>query len=70
MVSLDTFEAPSPLPLPLSASQDLISGSQSVLNELATSIQTDGTKVRIATAKLMHGIKLLHCMYMLLYTCM
>ena len=39
--SLDKFKSPSPLP----ASQGLLSKQQTILNELAISIQTDGTKV-------------------------
>ena len=41
--NLDKFKSPSPLP----ASQGLLSGQQTILNELSKSIQTDGTKVAI-----------------------
>ena len=49
--SLDKFRSPSPLP----SSQGLLSGQQSILHELAKSIQTDGTKV----AKL--DMRCIHC---------
>ena len=39
--TLDQFRSPSPLP----GSQGLLSGQQTILHELAKSIQTDGTKV-------------------------
>ena len=39
--SLEKFKSPSPLP----ASQGLLFKQQTILNELARSIQTDGTKV-------------------------
>ena len=39
--SLEKFKSPSPLP----ASRGLLSKQQTILNELARSIQTDGTKV-------------------------
>ena len=43
ITNLDKFISPSPLP----ASHGLLSGQQTILNELAKSIQTDGTKVAI-----------------------
>ena len=55
--TLDKFKSPSPLP----ASHGLLSGQQTILNELTKSIETDGTKVAISYCKWVERTLLTAC---------